>query len=100
MSHGFLETMGARLIAGRWFEPGDDAGAPPVLIVNRTVAQRLFAGRDPVGQLVHFDGRMDLPPQRIIGVVEDMRQARLDQEPAPQMFFDYRQLLKLTRERN
>ena len=72
----------------------------PVLIVNRSVVQRLFAGQDPVGQLVHFDGRMDLPPQRIIGVVEDMRQARLDREPVPQMFLDYRQLLKLTRERN
>ena len=100
VSHGFLETMGATLIAGRWFERGDHAGAPPVLIVNRTVAQRMFAGQDPVGQLVHFDGRMDLPPQRIIGVVEDMRQGRLDREPAPQMFLDYRQLLKLTRERN
>jgi predicted permease len=100
VSHAFLETMGAKLIAGRWLEPGDDAGAPPVLIVNRTVARRLFAGQDPVGQLVHFDGRMDLPPQRIVGVVEDLRQARFDQEPVPQMFFDYRQLLELLRERN
>jgi putative ABC transport system permease protein len=100
VSHAFLETMGATLIAGRWLEPGDDAGAPPVLIVNRTVARRLFAGQDPVGQLVHFDGRMDLPPQRIVGVVEDLRQARFDQEPVPQMFFDYRQLLELLRERN
>ena len=100
VSDGFLQTMGVKLIAGRWFEPGDDAAAPPVLIVNRSVTQRLFEGRDPTGQLVHFDGRTDLPPQRIIGVVEDMRQARLDREPVPQMFLDYRQLLKLIRERN
>ena len=100
VSHEFLETIGAKLIAGRWFAPSDDAGAPPVLIVNRSAAQRLFGGQDPVGQLVHFDGRMDLPPQRIIGVVEDMRQARLDREPVPQMFLDYRQLLKLIRDRN
>ena len=67
VSHDFLQTMGAKLIAGRWFEPSDDASAHPVLILNRTAAQRLFAGRDPVGQLVHADGRMDLPAQRIIG---------------------------------
>jgi predicted permease len=99
VSHGFLEAVGAKLIAGRSFEPGDNAGAPPALIVNRTAAQRLFGGQDPVGQWVHFDGRMDLPAQRIIGVVEDMRQGRLDQAPAPQMFLDYRQLLGLARER-
>jgi putative ABC transport system permease protein len=42
---------------------------------------------------------MDLPPQRIAGVVEDMRHARLDQNPAPQMFLDYRQVLALTQAR-
>jgi putative ABC transport system permease protein len=99
VSHDYLQTMGARLVAGRWFDARDDAAAPPVLIVNRTVVQRLFGNENPVGQLVHLDGRMDLPPQRIVGVVEDMRHARLDQDPAPQMFLDYRQVLALTQAR-
>jgi predicted permease len=99
VSHDYLQTMGVRLVAGRWFDARDDAGAPPVLIINRTVAQRLFPSENPVGLPVHLDGRMDLPSQRIIGVVEDMRQARLDREPAPQMFLDYRQLLALTQAR-
>jgi predicted permease len=98
-SHDYLQTMGARLVAGRWFDARDDASAPPVLIINRTVVRRLFGNENPVGQLVHLDGRMDLPPQTIIGVVEDMRQARLDQDPAPQMFLDYRQVLALTQAR-
>jgi predicted lysophospholipase L1 biosynthesis ABC-type transport system permease subunit len=62
--------------------------------------QRFFNGETPVGQMVHLDGRMDLPPQQIIGVVDDMRQGRLDQEPAPQLFVDYRQMLALTQARN
>ena len=99
VSHDYLQTMGARLVSGRWFEPGDDAGAPPVIIVNRTVVRRLFNNEDPVGRLVHLDGRMDYPPQQIIGVVEDMRQSRLDAEPTPQMFADYRQLLAMTQAR-
>jgi putative ABC transport system permease protein len=98
-SHDYLQTMGARLVAGRWFDARDDASAPPVLIVNRTVVRRLFGNENPVGQLVHLDGRMDLPPQRIVGVVEDMRHGRLDQDPAPQMFLDYRQVLALTQAR-
>jgi predicted permease len=99
VSHDYLQTVGARLVSGRWFAPGDDAGAPPVIIVNRTVVRRLFNNEDPVGRLVHMDGRMDLPPQQIVGVVEDMRQSRLDAEPAPQMFVDYRQMLAMTQAR-
>ena len=99
VSHDYLETMGARLVSGRWFEPSDDAAAPPVIIVNRTVMRRLFNNEDPVGRLVHMDGYIDQPPQQIIGVVEDMRQARLDAEPTPQMFVDYRQMLALTQAR-
>ncbi len=75
------------------------AGAPPVIVVNRSLARRFFGSEDPVGQMVHVDGRMDLPPQQIVGVVDDMRQARLDQEPAPQFFVDYRQVLALTQAR-
>src|SRR4030095_4881697 len=37
--------------------------------------------------------------QEVVGVVDDMRQGRLDQEPAPQFFVDYRQVLALTRAR-
>jgi putative ABC transport system permease protein len=99
VSHDYLQTMGGRLIAGRWFEPTDDAAAPPVIIVNRTVMQRIFNNQNPVGRLVHLDGRMDLQPQQIIGVVEDMRQSRLDAEPTPQMFADYRQVLAMTQAR-
>jgi putative ABC transport system permease protein len=99
VSHDYLQTMGARLLAGRWFQPQDDAGAPPVIVVSRSVVQQLFGGQYPVGQFVHLDGRLDLPPQEIIGVVDDMRQARIEREPAPQMFMDYRQVLAFAQAR-
>jgi putative ABC transport system permease protein len=99
VSHDFLQTMEVRLLAGRWLEPRDDGAAPPVIVVNRSLARRFFGSEDPVGQMVHLDGRMDLPPQQIVGVVDDMRQGRLDQEPAPQFFVDYRQVLALTQAR-
>jgi putative ABC transport system permease protein len=99
VSDEFLQTMGVRLLAGRWLEPRDDASAPPVIVVNRSLARRFFGTEDAVGQMVHLDGRMDLPPQQIIGVVDDMRQRRLDLEPVPQYFVDYRQVLALTQAR-
>jgi putative ABC transport system permease protein len=99
VSHDFLQTMGVRLLAGRPLQPHDDAGAPPVIVINRTLARRFFGSEDPVGQAVHLDGRMDLPPQQVVGVVDDMRQGSLDQDPAPQFFVDYRQVLALTQAR-
>jgi len=99
VSYDYLQTMGGRLVAGRWLEPGDDAAAPPVIVVNRTVMRRVFNNQNPVGQFVHLDGDMALPPQQIVGVVEDMRQSRLDAEPTPQMFVDYRQVLALMQAR-
>ena len=99
VSHDFLQTMGARLLAGRWLEPRDDAGAPPVIVINRSLARVIFGTEDPVGRMVHVDSRMDLPPLQIVGVVDDMRQGRFDQEPAPQFFVDYRQVLAWTQAR-
>ena len=99
VSHDFLQTMGVRLLSGRWLEPRDDAGAPPVIVINRSLARVVFGSEDPVGRMVHLDGRMDLPPQEIVGVVDDMRQGRLDQQPTPQFFVDYRQVLALTQAR-
>ena len=99
VNHDYLQTMGVRLLAGRWFEATDDAAAPPVVIVNRTVMRKLFNNENPIGQFVHFDGNMEQPPQQIIGVVEDMRQSRLDVQPTPQMFADYRQVLAMTQAR-
>jgi putative ABC transport system permease protein len=96
ISQDLLQTMGVRLQAGRWLEPRDDAGAPLVILVNRSLARAFFGAEDPVGRMVHVDGRLDLPPQQIVGVVDDMQQGRLDQEPTMQFFVDYRQVLALT----
>ena len=49
VSHDFLQTMGVRLLAGRWLEPRDDGGAPPVIVVNRSLATRFFGSDGSCG---------------------------------------------------
>lgn len=100
VSHDFLQSMGVRLLAGRLLESRDDGGAPPVLVINRTLARQAFGDEDPVGRMVHIDERVDLPAHQVVGVVDDMLQGRLDREHAPQFFVTYRQVLALTRARN
>jgi len=74
---GSVDTLGLRLVAGRDFKADEildgrelDKRSDPVLpsaIVTRAVAERLFAGRDPVGQVIYLDGDH---PTRVVGVVD------------------------------
>lgn len=79
-SEGLLETLGLRLIAGRAFnsdeyqdmedfEGGRETGSLPAMIVNRSMAERLFPGQDAIGKHVYSWGSAPIP---IVGVVETL----------------------------
>ncbi len=88
ISRDYLRAMGVRIVAGRGFDEGDGAGKPQVMVINQTLARSGFVGEHPLGRQVYGPGRA---PWEIIGIVEDMRQFNLDQDPDPQIFIDYRQ---------
>jgi predicted permease len=89
VSQSYFDVLGARIIAGRGFSDADRAGAPRVMVVNESLARQEFAGQSPLGRFV-YAGR-DSSPWQIVGVVADIRQFGLDQEPQPQFFADFRQ---------
>jgi putative ABC transport system permease protein len=74
-SQDLLETFGVQLIAGRDFTPEeyvdiDDAqGKTPVpsVIITRTIADQLYAGKSAVGQKLYVTGK---EPQTIVGVID------------------------------
>ena len=91
VSAEYLRAMGVRLLDGRWFDERDTADAQRVLLVNQSLAQRYFGQTSPVGQSVQLMGDT---PWLIVGVVEDMRQRLLTQEPVPGLFVDARQVIE------
>ncbi len=91
VSGGFFRAMGIPLIAGRTFTGSDVDNAPPVAIVNRTLARRYWPGSDPVGKRLRFDDDERTPWIRIVGVVGDARQRGLHHEPPPVLYFPYQQ---------
>lgn len=96
VSSGYLGSIGVRLLAGRTLDERDDANAPPVVLVSQSVARQYFADASPVGAVLAWHGRDVSPIQvEIVGVVDDVRQGRLDQDATPQIFVDYRQMLAL-----
>jgi predicted permease len=72
VSSDYLEVIGTRLVAGRFFRPEDDRDAP-VMIVNESLVRRAFAG-DPIGQLVRA-GTSEAPWE-VIGVIADSSNQR------------------------
>jgi putative ABC transport system permease protein len=87
-SPGYFAALGIPVIAGRPFAERDVGGAPPVAIVNRTMAERFWSDADPLGhtvQLGMFDDNSN-PVMTVVGVVEDVLQGTLDGERGPQLF--------------
>jgi len=81
---GFLETIGARLLRGRTIESRDEATAPPVVVINETLATKFFAGEDPIGRRLRVSSRRSpLPWMTIVGVIADMHNLALDEAPQP-----------------
>jgi putative ABC transport system permease protein len=70
ISPGYFATMGIPILKGRDFQPTDRAGAPLVMIVNQSLAQRLWPNQDPIGR--HVNGSAPEGPKTVIGVVPDL----------------------------
>ena len=97
---GYFETMGASLMAGRFFADADHAQSEPIVIVNQTFARQAFPNDDAIGKRVQTTavqigplGR-NLPGRvhfRIVGVIADIHQAPLAQTPEPVIYHTARQ---------
>ena len=104
VSRDFLRTMATRVVSGRAFAETDGPGQPHVMLINQTLARSAFLGGQVLGQQLYVLGSVTFDPRRrnpgapaplpwqIVGIVEDVRQAGLDQEPGPEIFVDFRQL--------
>jgi len=80
---GYLRTMGIPLRRGRDIQETDDAGAPPVMLVNETLARLLWPGEDPIGRRVVLGENFLVP---VVGVVGDVHQSGLDVPPHAEFY--------------
>lgn len=78
LAPGYFSTMGVPLLAGRDFDPHDDANSPKVAIISETMAHRRFPGENPVGQIITMS---DAVAREIIGVARDVRYGNVKDAP-------------------
>ncbi len=79
---GFFRTLGIPILSGRDFNDQDLDGRPLVVLVNETMARMHFAGEDPIGKRVSFNGQPG-PWWEIVGVVRDSKYGSLGEDPLP-----------------
>ena len=88
VSDGYVGAMGIPLIAGRDLSERDTPTTESVIVINETMAHRLFPGQDAIGQMVvacNDNGR------RVVGVVGDVRHLALEQGAGLEMYIPIRQ---------
>jgi len=88
---GYFETMGIALRRGRRFTERDTAAAPPVILVNETVARKWWPSGDVLGGRVEvgrFRGKQyfDDPVRQVVGVVADTKTEELKVPPSPTVY--------------
>jgi putative ABC transport system permease protein len=83
---GYLKVMRIPLISGRSFEESFDPTGEKAVIVNETLARRLWPGLNPLGRKVAVNGG-----STVIGVVGDVRHSSLEEAAGNEMYLDYRQ---------
>jgi putative ABC transport system permease protein len=87
---GYFAAAGTPLLKGRVLEDTDRAGGTRVVVINQTMADRFFAGVDPIGRrLLVTQG--DNAWREIVGVVGDVKSIGLAEHASPQVYESYLQ---------
>jgi predicted permease len=71
VSPEYFEILGIPILRGRNFTQQESASETPLAILSSAAARRLFAGQDPLGQIVHVSGN-PARDVRVIGVAADI----------------------------
>jgi predicted permease len=89
--HNYFQAMGIPIKQGRGFDPNDGPTAPPVAVINETMARKLFPNQDAVGQHVRTGPNPNGAWTTIIGVIGDVRHGGLEEVPQPELYINYLQ---------
>ncbi len=88
----YFRTVDTAILRGRGFDDDDQEGGRRVAVINRTAAERLWPGLDPIGRQVRADtGDGYGAPVEVIGVAEDALFMIPITQPRPYVYFPFEQ---------
>ncbi|HXF41285.1 MAG TPA: ABC transporter permease [Blastocatellia bacterium] len=90
VSPGYFKAMGIPVIAGRTFTQFDKADAKRVVVINQTMAARLFPNGDAIGKRIHITMGEQVF-REIVGIVGDVKHKGLDKATLSQTYEPFAQ---------
>src|SRR5437868_5391269 len=92
----YFETMGIPIVAGRGFERTDIASQGKMVVVNETLANRIWKGQNPIGQRLRPNlsgtiGASDNPWHTVIGVAKDVKQRGVEHSAGTELYVSLNQ---------
>lgn len=90
----YFQTLGVRLIKGRYFDDRDVRDAPPVAIIDETMERKFWPDEDPIGKRISFQRNPQGNPiwREVVGVVGHVKHKGLEGESPVQYYIPHRQL--------
>jgi predicted permease len=93
----YFKTMGIALRQGRALQASDDANAPPVVVINETMARRFWPNESPLGKRITLNWtKENIAWAEIVGVVGDVPLRQLNEKALPQGYLSPMQGLTST----
>jgi predicted permease len=86
-SPGLVEALGIPMLRGRFFTDEDTASAPPVVVVNQAFVNQYLPGQDPIGRTLSMAKKGRFAEMRIVGVIGDVKQAKVTDATKPEIYF-------------
>jgi putative ABC transport system permease protein len=87
----YFETLGIPLLAGRMMQDSDTRATPAVVVLNASLAERLWPGQDPIGREVRALWDFQGAHLRVIGVVGEARHWSRAAGEQPELYVHWRQ---------
>ena len=97
VSDSYFETLGIKLVEGRFFDGRDGAGGTDVVIVNQAMAHMFWGNQSPLGRRVRPS--FNDPWCQVIGVVADVKNAGIDKAARTELYLPFLQT-QASRNRN
>ncbi len=91
VSGRYFETVGARLVEGRYLNDTDGADANRVVAINLTMARTFWPNESAIGHRVRPPGGNGAPWYTVIGVIGDIKNGGLDRATGAELYFSFPQ---------
>jgi predicted permease len=82
----YFETMGIPIVQGRSFERADAASSGRVAIVNETMVNTFWRGKNPIGQRLRPCCGDQIPWFTVVGVAKDVKQGGIDHKTGTEFY--------------